>query len=73
RHAMPVIQRPARRAWDDKHDTNCKRINKVIHTRNGGVTLCRLWQCKCRCHEKHNHMHHCSGCGAITHGASRCP
>ncbi|KIK76809.1 hypothetical protein PAXRUDRAFT_168716, partial [Paxillus rubicundulus Ve08.2h10] len=73
RHTMPVVQCLARWTWDDKYDTHCKRINTAIHTRNGGITLCSLWQCGCSCHEKHDHMHCCSDCGATTHGASKCP
>ena len=44
RHSMPVIQCPARRTWDDKYDTYCERVNKAIHIRNSGATLCSLWQ-----------------------------
>ena len=73
RHTMPVIQCPATRTWDDKYDTLCERVNKAICTRDGSATLCSLWQRDCGCYEKHNHMHHCSGCGTLTHGASKCP
>ncbi|KAF8415024.1 hypothetical protein L210DRAFT_3305430, partial [Boletus edulis BED1] len=73
RHTMPVIQCAAKRTWDDKYDTYCERINKAIRTRDGSTTLCSLWQRDCSCQDKHDHMHLCSGCGALTHGASRCP
>ena len=73
KHSMPVIQCPAKRTWDNKHDMYCERVNKAIHTREGGTTLCSLWQRDCSCHDKHDHMHLCSGYRALTHGASRCP
>ena len=44
RHSMPVIQCPARQTWDDKYDTYCERVNKAIHIRDSGATLCSLWQ-----------------------------
>ncbi|KIK79826.1 hypothetical protein PAXRUDRAFT_160221, partial [Paxillus rubicundulus Ve08.2h10] len=73
RHSMPVIQCPVKRTWDDKYNTHCERFNKAICTRKGGITLCSLWQHEYGCHKRHDHMHHCSGCGAIMNGASRCP
>ena len=73
KHSMPVVQCPATRTWDDKFDTYCERVNKALKTREGGVTLCSLWQRNCSCREQHDYMHACSGCRAVAHGASRCP
>ena len=73
KHSMPVVQCPATRTWDNKFNTYCERVNKALKTREGGVTLCSLWQHDCSCRERHDYMHTCSRCGASTHGASRCP
>ena len=73
KHSMPVIFCVAKCTWDDQFDTFIKRFNKVLQVRETGATLCSLWQHNNGCFEKHNSMHLCSGCGALTHGASKCP
>ena len=50
-----------------------KGSTKPYTSGTSSTTLCSLWQRDCSCHDKHDHMHLCSGCGALTHGASRCP
>ena len=73
KHSMPVIRCPAKQTWDDQFDTLCERVNKVLRLRDGGKLLCSQWQRDEGCQEKHDHMHACSGCEALTHGASKCP
>ena len=73
KHNIPNIQCTAKRTWDNKHNTYCEQVNKALQTRDGGNTLCSFWQQECGCHEKHDNMHTCSGCGVLTHGASHCP
>jgi len=59
--------------WDNKHDTIAERVNKALWTKEG-KQLCTAWQREEGCDSsKHDSRHLCSGCGAVTHGAQRCP
>ena len=73
KHSAPVVFCTARQTWDDQFETFVKRFNKALWVRETGATLCSLWQRDNSCPKKHDNMHLCSGCGALTHGASKCP
>ncbi|KAG1847685.1 hypothetical protein DFJ58DRAFT_663202 [Suillus subalutaceus] len=50
-----------------------ERINKALWTKTG-KQICTAWQREEGCSSsKHDNKHICSGCGAVTHGAQRCP
>ena len=73
KHSMPVIFCAAKRTWDDQFETFVERFNKALRVRETGATLCSPWQHDNGCSKKHNNMHLCSGCGALTHGTNKCP
>ena len=73
KHIMPVIYCAAKCTWDDQFETLVKQFNKVLRIRETGATLCSSWQHDNGCAEKHDNMHLCSGCRALTHSACRCP
>ncbi|KIK77298.1 hypothetical protein PAXRUDRAFT_167326 [Paxillus rubicundulus Ve08.2h10] len=69
----PVIECRAAHTWDSCFDTFSERIRKALWTKYG-KQLCSKWQRDDGCVEStHNVRHLCSGCGAATHGAHRCP
>ena len=73
KHSVPVVFCAAKRTWDDQFKTFIKHFNKALRIRETRATLCSSWQCDNSCFEKHDSMHLCSGCGALTHGTSKCP
>ncbi|KAH7903907.1 hypothetical protein BJ138DRAFT_1019880, partial [Hygrophoropsis aurantiaca] len=72
RHPHKVIECCAPRTWDKRFDTFCSRFNKAIITKDK-QSICSKWQRDEGCTDRHDDKHLCSGCGAATHGASRCP
>ncbi|KAH7917417.1 hypothetical protein BV22DRAFT_1026357, partial [Leucogyrophana mollusca] len=72
RHQHRTVDCTTARTWDNAHDTFSERIRKALWTK-GGKQLCTKWQREEGCSDKHDSKHICSGCGATTHGAQRCP
>jgi len=72
RHTHDISRCASPRTWDDKHDALTERIGAGLFTK-AGKQLCARWQKPSGCTEAHRLLHFCSGCGAKTHGAQRCP
>jgi hypothetical protein len=72
RHKHDILRCASPRTWDDKHDALTERIGAGLFTK-AGKQLCARWQKPSGCMEAHRLLHFCSGCGAKTHGAQRCP
>ncbi|KAH7919127.1 hypothetical protein BV22DRAFT_1023505, partial [Leucogyrophana mollusca] len=72
RNPHRTIECSASRTWDNNHDTFTERVHKAIWTKDG-KPLCPRWQREEGCTDRHDERHLCSGCGATTHGAQRCP
>ncbi|KAG2757679.1 hypothetical protein P692DRAFT_20711430, partial [Suillus brevipes Sb2] len=68
-----TIECTATQTWDKQFDTFSERIRKGLWTKDG-KQLCTRWQREEGCTTpKHDARHFCSGCGATTHGAQKCP
>ncbi|KAG1851942.1 hypothetical protein F4604DRAFT_1490668, partial [Suillus subluteus] len=68
-----TIECVAAQTWDKKFDTFLERIRKGLWTKDG-KQLCTGWQREEGCNvPRHDAHHFCSGCGATTHGAQKCP
>ncbi|KAG1863255.1 hypothetical protein DFJ58DRAFT_617556, partial [Suillus subalutaceus] len=63
RHQHRTIECATSHTWNGQHETFAKRIQKGLWTKDG----------KQICTPKHDARHVCSGCGATTHGALKCP
>ncbi|KAG2754173.1 hypothetical protein P692DRAFT_20759062, partial [Suillus brevipes Sb2] len=73
RHPHRTIECAATQTWDKQFDTFSERIRKGLWTKDG-KQLCTAWQREEGCTTpKHDACHICSGCGATTHGAQKCP
>ncbi|KAG2113857.1 uncharacterized protein F5147DRAFT_680107 [Suillus discolor] len=73
RHPHRTIECTAKQTWDKKFETCAERIRKGLWAKDG-KQLCTAWQREEGCTTpKHDARHACSGCGAATHGAQRCP
>ncbi|KIK76343.1 hypothetical protein PAXRUDRAFT_93821, partial [Paxillus rubicundulus Ve08.2h10] len=72
-HPMPIVECPAKKTWDSKHETFSKHSNQTLIAKLTGQCICTLWQQRNGCSEHHSHLHICSGCGSASHGAHCCP
>jgi hypothetical protein len=73
RNAHCTVDCTAAQTWDKKFETFSERIRKGLWTKDG-KQICTAWQRDEGCSTpKHDARHVCSGCGAATHGAQRCP
>lgn len=72
RHRHLVIDCRATKLWDQKRDAFAERIHKALFAKDGR-RICAKWQREEGCSERHDSKHFCSGCGAPSHGAQRCP
>jgi len=73
RHAHRTVECSAAQTWDKQFETFAERIRKGLWTKDG-KQICTGWQRDEGCTTpKHNARHICSGCGAATHGAQKCP
>ncbi|KAG1884121.1 hypothetical protein F4604DRAFT_1502750, partial [Suillus subluteus] len=68
-----TIECVAAQTWDKKFDTFLEHIHKGLWMKDG-KQLCTGWQREEGCNiPRHDTHHFCSGCGATTHGAQKCP
>ncbi|KAG1867123.1 hypothetical protein C8R48DRAFT_704315 [Suillus tomentosus] len=73
RHPHRTVECAATQTWDKCFDTFSERIRKGLWTKDG-KQVCTGWQREEGCSTpKHDAHHVCSGCGANTHGAQKCP
>jgi hypothetical protein len=72
RHKHDILRCASPRTWDDKHKAFTECIGAGLFTK-AGKQLCVRWQKPSGCMEAHRLLHFCSGCGAKSHGAQRCP
>ncbi|KAG1792713.1 hypothetical protein EV424DRAFT_1453706 [Suillus variegatus] len=73
RHPHRTVECAATQTWDKQFETFAERIRKGLWTKDG-KQICTGWQRDEGCSTpRHDARHVCSGCGAATHGAQRCP
>ncbi|KAG1880940.1 hypothetical protein F4604DRAFT_1578586, partial [Suillus subluteus] len=68
-----TVECSATRTWDEQHEVFIEHINKGLWTKDR-KQICTAWQQDEGCPApRHDFKHICSGCGATTHGAQKCP
>ncbi|KAG1730263.1 uncharacterized protein EDB91DRAFT_1059595 [Suillus paluster] len=73
RNPHHTVECIATQTWDKQFETVSERIHKGLWTKDG-KQICTAWQRDEGCTTpKHDARHVCSGCGAATHGAQKCP
>lgn len=73
RHKHQVNSCTATMLWDGKTRARCKRERNGRSILNpAGQVLCGDWQRSRSCSGT-GHIHECSGCGKLDHGAQSCP
>ncbi|KIK90680.1 hypothetical protein PAXRUDRAFT_151383 [Paxillus rubicundulus Ve08.2h10] len=50
-HTMPIVECPAEKMWDGKHETFSKRSNHTLITKATGQHICTHWQQRNGCSE----------------------
>jgi hypothetical protein len=60
--------------WDNRTPTSCRRSTEGRLINSQGLQLCYDWQRPNGCAStSKDHIHECSGCGNLDHGAQSCP
>ncbi|KAG1884401.1 hypothetical protein F4604DRAFT_1502557, partial [Suillus subluteus] len=73
RHQHRTIECTSTHTWNGQTKTFGECIQKGLWTKDG-KQICTGWQRDEGCNTpRHDACHMCSGCGASTHGAQKCP
>ena len=69
----PIRQCQATTLWDGQQKTRCRRTEDGRIVDNTDRTLCSNWNQSIGCDDQSGrHIHECSGCGKMSHGAQNC-